>query len=732
MSLDIGTLAGYLDLDTSAFDRKLDRTDETAKRSGRKSGKGFGDEFGKESNAKVTGAARRIMKGFGDILGVTAKPTAITVATAFSAQFLASIGAALASGAVKLAHGFAAGLALLPSVALAGGLAIGTLKVALSGMADVLKAGLTGDTEAFEEGLEGLSPSARAVAREIVGVKGSLDGLKATVQENFFGQFAGQIRPLADALLPSVERTMGGVARSFGIVASESLGFLSTPAVAKSLDGALANVQATLVNVAGGAGNLVQALLPLVTVGSTFLPQLTDGFGSLSSRFAEFMVEAERTGQLRDFIQGGIDSIRSLIDTGQQVARIFGNIGTVISTAFSSGGGLLSGLGLQTGGILDTFERLTEQAAEFVQTARGSTVVGQVFTVIRNLLNTLFGTFQRLAPVVGRVFGPILPQIAEFTSAVVELAGSIVEALEPALGVISDVIGAILPPITELFDFLARNQPVIQGIAIGIAAALVPAFVTWAVSAGAAAVATLLALAPLILIGVAVAALATLVIIHFDTIKNAIMTAFNWVRDNWPLLLAILTGPIGIAVLLITTHWDTIKAGFTAVKDWISARIEDIVGFFTGLPGRLADAGSGLFNWITSGISSAVDWVRNRINDMISAFNALPFVGNIDRIGGATKTFGGSRGSGGRRLHTGRIGGDEMVAILQQGESVLAKNDPLNKALQAGGRSGAAGAGLAGRIVLDVTGTDAEMVEMVRKRVRVDYGGDVQIALGQG
>lgn len=80
--------------------------------------------------------------------------------------------------------------------------------------------------------------------------------------------------------------------------APEWAGFLTLPETAKALDGALANVEQAVVNVAGGGDTLLRAFLPLVTVGSTFLPQLTQGVGALSSRFAQFMTQAERTGQL--------------------------------------------------------------------------------------------------------------------------------------------------------------------------------------------------------------------------------------------------------------------------------------------------------------------------------------------------------------------------------------------------------------------------------------------------
>jgi phage-related protein len=104
----------------------------------------------------------------------------------------------------------------------------------------------------------------------------------------------------------------------------------------------------------------------------------------------------------------------------------------------------------------------------------------------------------------------------------------------------------------------------------------------------------------------------------FRVVKNAIMGVYNWVKDNWPLLLAILTGPIGIAVYTITRHWDTIKEGFTAVKNWIGDRISDVVGFVTGIPGRIASAASTMWD----GISGAFKAV---INTIIGFWNGLEF-----------------------------------------------------------------------------------------------------------
>ena len=136
------------------------------------------------------------------------------------------------------------------------------------------------------------------------------------------------------------------------------------------------------------------------------------------------------------------------------------------------------------------------------------------------------------------------------------------------------------------------------------------------INAGKVAAAWLISIGPIAIVIATVIGAVALIIKHWDTIRAAIATAFNWVRDNWPLLLAILTGPIGLAVLAITKHWDTIKAGVTAVKDWIVGRFNDIVGFITGLPGRISAAASGMWDGIKNAFKAAVNWVLGKWNDL--------------------------------------------------------------------------------------------------------------------
>ncbi len=103
-----------------------------------------------------------------------------------------------------------------------------------------------------------------------------------------------------------------------------------------------------------------------------------------------------------------------------------------------------------------------------------------------------------------------------------------------------------------------------------------------------------------------------------DKVVGAAKFAWEWIKGHWPLLLAILTGPFGIAVYAIAKNWDRIKAGATAVKDWIVGKFEALIGFYSRMPGRIAKVASGLFDGIK-------DAFRSAINFIIDGWNSLSF-----------------------------------------------------------------------------------------------------------
>lgn len=96
----------------------------------------------------------------------------------------------------------------------------------------------------------------------------------------------------------------------------------------------------------------------------------------------------------------------------------------------------------------------------------------------------------------------------------------------------------------------------------------------------------------------------------FRAVWNAAKKAFGWVKQNWPKILAVLTGPIGIAVLLIIKHWDKIKAGAVAVLNWIKSGWRKVRELISVPIAAAKDAVVRSFGRIRDGAMAVVDWVK--------------------------------------------------------------------------------------------------------------------------
>ena len=188
-----------------------------------------------------------------------------------------------------------------------------------------------------------------------------------------------------------------------------------------------------------------------------------------------------------------------------------------------------------------------------------------------------------------------------------DVQASIGTALLPALQ-------AVLPILSAVAKFIGDNADVLVPLAAAIAAVVA---VQWAWNAA-------MAANPIGLIVIGIAALIAIIVLiikHWDDVKaaaeacwNAILSAvtavWNWIKDNWPLLLAILTGPFGIAVKLIIDNWESIKGFFSGLIDSIGNIVGRVIAIITA-PFRTAiDTVKNIFGEITGTFSTAIDAVR--------------------------------------------------------------------------------------------------------------------------
>lgn len=121
---------------------------------------------------------------------------------------------------------------------------------------------------------------------------------------------------------------------------------------------------------------------------------------------------------------------------------------------------------------------------------------------------------------------------------------------------------------------------------------------------------------PIMLVVAAVAALVAGVILAYAKVKffheavdatwQGLQAGYHWIVSNWPLLLAILTGPFGLAARYVLQHRD------------------EIVGFIQAVPGKIASFAGGIISAITSPFGHAKDWIGDRIHDIENFIADVP------------------------------------------------------------------------------------------------------------
>lgn len=295
----------------------------------------------------------------------------------------------------------------------------------------------------------------------------------------------------------------------------------------------------------------------------------------------------------------------------------------------------------------------------------------------------------------------VLPVLVVVGTAILTVAKYAGERLIPVMQKVGAAVQAV-------GVFLSKHKEVLLAIAIAIGVVLIPAFVAWTVAlattfatwvagAAAAAVATVLAAAPIVLLtaGIALLVLGVIELVKhwqgaWGAIKGAASAVFNWFKSSWPLILAVITGPFGLAVLAIVKNWGTIKSffaaipgeiggflktvgtdlaapfitGFGTVNRWISTA----VGWFQAIPGWIKGALSTVGSIVSAPFTTAFGIVARLWNDTVGkiSFHVPKWVPGIGGDGFAFPTIKGYATGG---IVPGAIGMPQL-AIVHGGENV--------------------------------------------------------------
>jgi hypothetical protein len=206
-----------------------------------------------------------------------------------------------------------------------------------------------------------------------------------------------------------------------------------------------------------------------------------------------------------------------------------------------------------------------------------------------------------------------------------------------------EIVGRLIPPLTAIAKLMADHKNVVIALVAALATLVVG---TLAVSAATAAwnaiqlaagvaskawaagqwlVNAALAANPIGLVVIGIAALvAALVLAYktsdtfraivngaFDAVWGTMKQVFTWLKSNWPTLLAILTGPIGLATLAIAKNWDTIR-------DTVSGSVAAVRNWITGAWAAIRSATSSAWGAVAGAIAGTISDIKRFLNELAS------------------------------------------------------------------------------------------------------------------
>jgi phage-related protein len=396
----------------------------------------------------------------------------------FGAIGIAAAGAAAGVGAFLAALAPAAGIiAALPAAIAGFQAAAGTLRLALMGVGDAFKSALTDDAAAFEKTLKDLSPAAQAAAREVRALKPSFEALRDSVQNALFEQLEGQITKTAAALGGPLQKGMTAISTNFGQAARSVLLFLQSADGVKSVTQVLSGTEAATNGLAAGMGPLAAGLLRVAgAVSAAFGDRLGGALQSAGERLGTFLTKAAESGRAVQWVEDAVALF-------QQLGRIAGNIGDILSGVFRAGE-------TAGAGLLNNLELVTGKISEFINSDPGQSALSNIFATIGTIAAQLGPIFAALVTQIGQIAPMLAPVFATLGPAIVGVInalGPAIQGIAPSLQVVAAAlaeafaaIGPSLGPlgaaIGQVISALAPLLPLVGQIVAMLATSLAPVF----------------------------------------------------------------------------------------------------------------------------------------------------------------------------------------------------------------------------------------------------------------
>ncbi|WNN95745.1 tape measure protein [Gordonia phage Fribs8] len=273
-----------------------------------------------------------------------------------------------------------------------------------------------GGVDKQAEALAKLSANQRSFVMAVMAVKPAWDAMTKSVQNNLFAGLDAQVQPLADTWIPRLGTALGTVTTGFNTGALSVANWLKSSQGIQTTSSWLNTSSQMAANFGVALGKVVPGLVSIAAgAGEAFAP-MTQGLGDAATRLSNFLVEAQKTGQIKAFF---LDAFNGVKGTIQNIMAVVGPLATAfLELGQRSQAGLAPGLRSVGGAIKEATPGLLQMADKIMP------ALGQALTNIAPVIPGIVHAFSPWATILSILVPHLATMIAKLAPLAPYLLGA--------------------------------------------------------------------------------------------------------------------------------------------------------------------------------------------------------------------------------------------------------------------------------------------------------------------
>lgn len=297
-------------------------------------------------------------------------------------------------------------------------------------------------TAKLSESFSKLSPNAQGFVNAVKGLKPAWDAMRLDVQDRLFAGIGGRLTDVGTRVIPILRRGLEGTAGVLNRMGQSALTAVDNLAKTGMLKQILDGATKSLEPLQKAPGLIVTAFGQIAVAAQPAFQRITEGLGGAITKVTDKLGAAFESGAMEKAIDQAVSLLGDLMDVGQNVFSILGDI---FMAGADSGGGTIQ--------VLKT---ITEEISKITSSPEVQAGLKALFSVMGTLATTVAPLLGTALKFIGQIFEKLGPPVEVLVKALGDALTPVIDALGPVLVIVADVLGQILVAISPLITVIGQ------------------------------------------------------------------------------------------------------------------------------------------------------------------------------------------------------------------------------------------------------------------------------------